>query len=225
MVGDIAMGCIVITLDRIVGWKLFWLMEKFYARVWVLYQKLRLSQTYGKPMNAELKGYLTSKNGLPDMDKIQNYALKNKIPYWNIDVSVYGCKEVCYANLEYIKQRFKIIEGVDISIVQEFSLPLNLEQKKQLKHKVTLGIPNMEIFWLSTRGEVLEPSDGHVWFSPIIPRDGKELLKCQEVYMNLFREFGEESPITPFSHPRSWMYRAFCFMLAFNNSRTDKAHN
>ncbi|WP_367648980.1 FAD-binding oxidoreductase [Campylobacter coli] len=184
-----------------------------------------LNPPYGKPMNAELKGYLTSKNGLPDMDKIQNYALKNKIPYWNIDVSVYGCKEVCYANLEYIKQRFKIIEGVDISIVQEFSLPLNLEQKKQLKHKVTLGIPNMEIFWLSTRGEVLEPSDGHVWFSPIIPRDGKELLKCQEVYMNLFREFGEESPITPFSHPRSWMYRAFCFMLAFNNSRTDKAHN
>ncbi|HFF9610634.1 TPA: hypothetical protein ACJISN_000748 [Campylobacter coli] len=43
--------------------------------------------------------------------------------------------------------------------------------------------------------------------------------------MNLFREFGEESPITPFSHPRSWMYHAFCFMLAFNNSRTDKAHN
>lgn len=184
-----------------------------------------LNPPYGKPMNAELKGYLTSKNGLPDMDKIQNYALKNKIPYWNIDVSVYGCKEVCYANLEYIKQRFKIIEGVDISIVQEFSLPLNLEQKKQLKHKVTLGIPNMEIFWLSTRGEVLEPSDGHVWFSPVIPRDGKELLKCQEVYMELFREFGEESPITPFSHPRSWMYRAFCFMLAFNNSRTDKAHN
>ncbi|XTO83704.1 hypothetical protein RZU89_00030 [Campylobacter coli] len=35
----------------------------------------------------------------------------------------------------------------------------------------------MEIFWLSTRGEVLEPSDGHVWFSPIIPRDGKELFK------------------------------------------------
>lgn len=29
MVGDIAMGCIVITLARIVGWKLFWLMEKF----------------------------------------------------------------------------------------------------------------------------------------------------------------------------------------------------
>lgn len=28
MVGDIAMGCIVITLARIVGWKLFWLMEK-----------------------------------------------------------------------------------------------------------------------------------------------------------------------------------------------------
>lgn len=37
-----------------------------------------LNPPYGKPMNAELKGYLTSKNGLPDMVKIQNYALKNE---------------------------------------------------------------------------------------------------------------------------------------------------
>ncbi|WP_234891735.1 hypothetical protein [Campylobacter coli] len=108
-----------------------------------------LNPPYGKPMNAELKGYLTSKNGLPDMDKIQNYALKNKIPYWNIDVSVYGCKEVCYANLEYIKQRFKIIEGVDISIVQEFSLPLNLEQKKQLNIRLLLEFQIWKFFGLA----------------------------------------------------------------------------
>lgn len=69
-----------------------------------------LNPPYGKPMNAELKGYLTSKNGLPDMDKIQNYALKNKIPYWNIDVSVYGCKEVCYANLNISSKDLKSLK-------------------------------------------------------------------------------------------------------------------
>lgn len=82
-----------------------------------------------------------------------------------------------------------------------------------MKYKATLGIPNMEIFWISTRSETFDPSDGHVWFSPIIPRDGNELLKCQNVYMDLFSELNMESPITPFSHPRSWMYRAFCLCL------------
>lgn len=51
-----------------------------------------LNPPYSKPMNAEPKSYLTSKNGKADLDKIQNYALRNGIPYWNIDVSVYGCK-------------------------------------------------------------------------------------------------------------------------------------
>lgn len=51
-----------------------------------------LNPPYSKPMNAEPKSYLTSKNGKVDLDKIQNYALRNGIPYWNIDVSVYGCK-------------------------------------------------------------------------------------------------------------------------------------
>ena len=55
-------------------------------------------------MNAELEGYLTSKGGLPDLDKIQNYALKNNIPYWQIDIPIYGCKDTCYANMNYIKE-------------------------------------------------------------------------------------------------------------------------
>lgn len=67
-------------------------------------------------------------------------------------------------------------------MIQEFKLPLTDEQKSQVKHKVSLGIANMEIFWLSTRGETFEPKDGHVWFSPVIPRDGRELLKCQDAY-------------------------------------------
>jgi len=199
-------------------------LEDSFIVGWPLYRS-PLNPPHGKAMNAELKGYLTSKRGLPDLAKIQHYALNNNIPYWQIDIPIYGCKETCYANMSYIKERFKIIEGAEITKVQEFALPLTLEQKKQVKHKVSLGIPNMEIFWLSTRGEVREPSDGHVWFSPIIPRDGKELIKCQDVYIQMFHDLGMESPITPFAHPRSWMYRAFCFMLAFNNSRTDREYN
>ncbi|TQR61305.1 FAD-binding oxidoreductase [Campylobacter troglodytis] len=199
-------------------------LEDSFIVGWPLYRS-PLNPPHGKAMNEELKALLTSKAGLPDIEGIGSYALKNNIPYWQVDIPIYGNYESCYANLAYIKKRFSIIEGANITKVQEFALPLSLEQKKQVKHKVSLGIPNMEIFWLSTRGETTEPKDGHVWFSPIIPRDGKELLKCQDIYIQTFHELGVPSPITPFAHPRSWMYRAFCFMLAFDNSRTDKEHN
>lgn len=192
---------------------------------WPLYRS-PLNPEYGKAMNPELKSYLTSNNGKPDIDKIQNYALKNKIPYWKIDIPIYGNKDAVHANIKYIKDRFsKAIKGTKLKVVEDYALPLSEKQKKDLRHKVTLGIPNMEIFWLSTRGENFAPKDGHVWFSPIIPRDGKELLKCQEIYIDTFHELGMESMITPFSHPRTWMYRAFCFMLGFANSREDKKQN
>lgn len=199
-------------------------LEDSFIVGWPLYRS-PLNPPHGKPMNEELKSYLTSKNGKPDIDRIQNYAIKNKIPYWQIDIPIYGNKDSVYANIEYIKKRFQVIDGAKVDMVQEFSLPMTQEQKQSVKHKVSLGIPNMEIFWLSTRGETLEPQDGHVWFSPIIPRDGKELLKCQDVYIDVFHELGIPSPITPFAHPRSWMYRAFCFMLNFGNSRVDIEHN
>ncbi|MBR8464216.1 FAD-binding oxidoreductase [Campylobacter sp. faydin G-24] len=200
-------------------------LEDSFIIGWPLYRS-PLNPPHGKAMNPELKGYLTSKGGKPDYEKIQNYALKNKIPYWSVDITLYGNKEAVAANIEDVKRRFNAaIKGCEFKTLENHSLPLTAEQKKNMKHKVTLGIPNMEIFWLSTRGETIDPKDGHVWFSPIIPRDGRELLKCQEVYIDVFYEMGMPSPITPFAHPRSWMYRAFCFMLGFSNSREDSEKN
>lgn len=199
-------------------------LEDSFIIGWPLYRS-PLNPPYGKAMNSELKGYLTSNGGKPDLEKIQDYAIRNKIPYWQIDIPFYGNKDAVRANIEYVKSRFKGVKGVKIEMVQEFAMPINKEQISKIKHKVSLGIPNMEIFWLSTRGETIEPKDGHVWFSPIIPRDGAELLKCQDAYIDVFHELGMPSPITPFAHPRSWMYRAFCFMLGFANSRTDVEHN
>ncbi|MFV0481187.1 MAG: FAD-dependent oxidoreductase [Campylobacteraceae bacterium] len=191
---------------------------------WPLYRS-PLNPPHGKPMNSELKSYLTSKDGFPDLEKIQGYALKNKIPYWQVDIPFYGNRDAVRANVEQARRMFSKIDGFSYEELEFVNLPLDSEQIKKMKHKVSLGIPNMEIFWLSTRGETIEPSDGHVWFSPILPRDGKELLRAQEVFIKVFHDLGMEPQITPFAHPRTWMYRAFCFMLGFGNSRTDIEHN
>jgi len=200
-------------------------LEDSFTIGWPLYRS-PLNPPHGEPMNDELKGYLTSKDGKPDYEAIQEYALKNSIPYWSVDITIYGgSKAECDTKFDDVKKRIGVIDGAKFSTLEDHDLPMSAEDTKAMKHKVTLGVPNMEIFWLSTRGRTTDPSDGHVWFSPIIPRDGKELLKCQEVYIDIFHEMGMPSPITPFAHPRSWMYRAFCFMLGFSNSRSDVEAN
>ena len=49
--------------------------------------------------------------------------------------------------------------------------PLTQEQLDRV-HKVAVGIPNMAIFSIGARTELNpSPSDGHLWFSPIIPEN------------------------------------------------------
>ena len=49
----------------------------------------------------------------------------------------------------YIKERFKVIEGVDISIVEEYDLPMNLEQKRKWNTKQRLGFQIWRFFGLA----------------------------------------------------------------------------
>ena len=73
--------------DLILAVEILNYLEDSFIVGWPLYRS-PLNPPHGKPMNAELEGYLTSKGGLPDLDKIQNYALKNNIPYWQIDIPI-----------------------------------------------------------------------------------------------------------------------------------------
>ena len=84
----------------------------------------------------------------------------------------------------------------------------------------------MAIFSIGARTELNpSPSDGHLWFSPIIPKTGEAILEAQRVFMDAFKQLGRPSMVSPFTMPATWMFRAFIFIMAFPISRTNVEQN
>ena len=87
-------------------------------------------------------------------------------------------------------------------------------------------MPNLSIFTIGARSAFNpSPSDGHLWFSPLIPKAGESILEAQDVFMKAFRDMGMPSMVTPFSVPATWMYRAFVFIMGFPVYRNNVEQN
>jgi 4-cresol dehydrogenase (hydroxylating) len=84
----------------------------------------------------------------------------------------------------------------------------------------------MTIFSFGARSALNpSPSDGHLWFSPVIPKTGEAVLEAQRVFMDAFRQAGAPSMVTPFSTPATWMFRAFIFIMGFPVYRNNAEQN
>jgi 4-cresol dehydrogenase (hydroxylating) len=57
------------------------------------------------------------------------------------------------------------------------------------------------------------PTNGHVWFSPIIPRTGEAIFEANRVFAQAARELG--LPVPVFSLPTGYWERAFIFLFGF----------
>src|SRR5690606_29118224 len=120
------------------------------------------------------------------------------------------------------------IPGVQFEVIESHAGPLRSDKVKQTtRHKVALGIPNMSIFSIGARSAAMpEPGDGHIWFSPIVPRSGEAMMKCHEVFTKAARELDITSaPIGVTNVPQTWQYRTYVYLFPVFISRSDKAHN
>jgi hypothetical protein len=59
--------------------------------------------------------------------------------------------------------------------------------------------------------------EGHVGFSPIIPRNGKAIYEAQKVFTEAAREFG--LPLSPLNMPLTYWQRAFVYIFLFPVTR------
>src|SRR5262245_11469706 len=67
-----------------------------------------------------------------------------------------------------------------------------------------------------------EPTHGHMWFSPIIPRNAEAIFEANKVFAQAAREFN--LPDLRFRLPSTYWERAFIFSFAFPVT-TDPAKN
>jgi 4-cresol dehydrogenase (hydroxylating) len=169
---------------------------------------------------------LLKKAGGPTDEDFDRYARQRNLGSWSCRLQFYGSPKVIAAHLEHAKDRFtSVVPGSTFQDGELLRFPLTQEQLDRV-HKVAVGIPNMSIFSIGARTELNpSPSDGHLWFSPIIPKTGEAVLEAQRVFMEAFARLGMPSMVSPFSMPATWMHRAFIFIMAFPISRTNVAQN
>jgi 4-cresol dehydrogenase (hydroxylating) len=78
-----------------------------------------------------------------------------------------------------------------------------------------LGIPTLQRFVIGARSEFNDnPSSGHVWFSPIIPRTGQAILDINRVLRPHFAELGMPG-FNLYMTPAGYFERSFVYTFGF----------
>jgi FAD/FMN-containing dehydrogenase len=168
-----------------------------------------------------LKALIERPGGWLDAD-LEKYAADNKLPSWSVSLALSGPKTVVQAQWVYAKQEFGAIPGATFKDDELIDFPLTPEKRKQLeetetfdRRNVEFGLPSLSIFRIGARSEQTpDPTDGHVWFSPIIPRSAESLMHAQRVFYQASTEAGLP-PTSPFAAPINCWNRSFVFVIGF----------
>jgi 4-cresol dehydrogenase (hydroxylating) len=168
---------------------------------------------------------LLAKEGGPSIAALEEYGARNNRGFFSLNLQFYGGAKVVQAQWEYAKEVFAGIPGVKFQDGDLIKFPATPQQLDRAR-KVALGIPNLSQFTIGARSALNpSPTDGHLWFSPIIPKTGEAILEAQDVFMKAFRDMGVPSMISPFSGPATWMFRAFIMIMAFPIYRDNVVQN
>jgi hypothetical protein len=170
------------------------------------------STPFDRPQDAELTA-LVAKAGGNMSPELDDYAQKKGIGYWTCKLSFYGAVKANAANWEFAKEKFSAIPGAQFEEKESYKLPLTPEQREKV-HKPQFGIPSLAMFSIGARSAMNpEPTTGHMWFSPIIPRTGEAIFEANRVFAQAAKELG--LPFLNFNLPSTYWERAFIFIFAF----------
>jgi (+)-pinoresinol hydroxylase len=161
----------------------------------------------------ELKA-LIEKADIGRSPELQEYALRKGIPYWSCRLCFYGAAKANAANWEYVQEKFSTIPGAKFEQNEFYKLPLTAEQREKV-HKPQFGIPSLAMFSIGARTvNNPTPTNGHMWFSPIIPRTGEAIFEANRVFQEAAKDFGIPV-LSSFSLPSCYWERAFIYIFAF----------
>jgi (+)-pinoresinol hydroxylase len=174
------------------------------------------SSPFDRPQDAELTA-LVAKAGGNMSPELDDYAQKKGIGYWSCKLSFYGAAKANAANWAFATEKFSEIPGAKFQDGENYKLPLTPEQQEKV-HKPQFGIPSLAMFSIGARSAMNpEPANGHMWFSPIIPRTGEAIFEANRVFAAAAKEFG--LPFLNFNLPSTYWERAFIFIFAFPVTR------
>ncbi len=114
---------------------------------------------------------------------LEDYAARKKTGYWSVSLPFYGPADVVAAQWEYAKRKFSVIPGVRFEDRASYRFPLDADQLAKIVNPVPFGVPSLQTFSIGG-----PRSQGHMWFSPIIPMTGEAVLEAQKVFDQVARD-------------------------------------
>ena len=148
-----------------------------------------------------------------DTRGLDEYGARKGLAAWSCRIKFYGPAKALQAQWEYAREQFSKIPGSRFEDGELLKLPLSAEQQEKV-HKVEFGIPSLTAFSIGARNaNNPNPTQGHQWFSPVIPRTGEAVFEANRVFAKAGREFG--LPVPPFSVPFCFWERCFLFLFGF----------
>lgn len=166
---------------------------------------------------------------------INRYAAEKRVPAWQVGLTFHGPLEVNEAKWRHAWALVeKAIPGAHFQDAESLRFPLSAEAEAAVLHKSEVGIPNLGVFSIGARSRFNpdHPTDGHLFFSPILPRDGAEILRAQRIFAEGMRMSDADynaalGPMAfgPFTMPLSLHARISVLVGIIPTSRTDPEIN
>ena len=141
---------------------------------------------------------------------LEQYAAQKNIGYWSVSLPFYGPAKVVAAQWEYAKEKFSAIPGAKFQDGASYRFPLDAGQLAKITNPVPFGVPSLQTF--SVGGP---RSQGHMWFSPIIPMTGEAVLEAQEVFAQVYRDLGSSNSASAAFPVWNFFARAFVIIYFF----------
>jgi 4-cresol dehydrogenase (hydroxylating) len=167
-------------------------------------------QVAAKP-EKELLDLLATPGG-PSKEALEAHAQKVGRGLWGAMLQFYGPPKIIQAQWEYSKERLSAIPGAKLIEGEFYKIPLKPEELVKVS-KNAFGVPSLEIFSLVARTADHPGLEGHVGFSPIIPRTGEAVFEAQKVFGEIAREYG--LPVSPLAVPFTYWQRCFVYLFLF----------
>ncbi len=168
--------------------------------------------------NPELRA-LVSKPGGASNAELEKYAAKTGLPYFGATLEFYGPEKVIEAQWAYAWERLSKIPGTTATQELAYTLPLTQKQMDEADFLPSFGVPSLSAFDYGARSKYNpKPSQGHVWLSPVIPRNGEAVFKAQKVCMEVSRELGLDLHASPATMPHLMFKRSFVFLFGIQVS-------
>jgi 4-cresol dehydrogenase (hydroxylating) len=145
-----------------------------------------ISPAFHGPPDAELTA-LKSKPGGASWAELEGWVRSRKLPFWNVQFSLFGPPGVIQAQWDYIKARFSVIPGAGFHDDAHFSFPLSDDQVRNAPDKTALGIPNLALF-ATHPAPGMAPLEGHMDFSPVVPMNGKAVIEALKAFDDILAE-------------------------------------